>query len=469
MGAQWQIPSAAGNKRGAFNFEGGLVTGAPSFNLKDDQSVNESGWDTTAHPALHTRLGRKPFGSAGNGMTRLLTNFGNTHLVRAAGTRLQYFNGSDWADISGSWTDTDWDATNFDVNGPAMILTNGTDAVQYWNGSTLAALSEKAPKGRFIASDNRRVYIATGDSVNYCAFQDATDWISAENSGIVEYYTSNGGDITALKSFEGQIWAFKKDAFCLIFHTGDARATHRLVEQSSSIGCVAYRTLQEVGSMLFWLGQNEVYMGSGGAAMGIGFPIKRYLDAVSPDYAPYCLAGTDGIRYYLGLTQGASNVPSMWLVYDPRYKKWRVYDSNVSDMRYSAILNTVWYCGGQSGTTYQMNTGTSDNGSAIPWTVETKDFDEGMPEAEKEYYELHIQYSAPSGTSLTVSVSTDMGNTYQTIGSPVTVTRGVVNANYILPLDTVELCNWARFKFSGSGEFTLHAVERYFRYQPVQH
>src|SRR5690606_9331756 len=148
------------------------------------------------------------------------------------------WNGSSWADISGTFTDTDWDAANFDIGGPALILTNGTDTPVYWNGSTLTNLTQM-PKGKYVATDSLRAYTAgvagSEDTVYFSAFLDATDWTTPSNSGFVQYYTDRGGPITGLKAFQGRIWVFKKDAFGIIFHTGNNKVTHRLVEKSNNI------------------------------------------------------------------------------------------------------------------------------------------------------------------------------------------------------------------------------------------
>lgn len=466
------VGSQQQNKRGIADFSGGVNTGSPSFYIQDSQSVDEFGFDTDEHPSLKTRKGRTPYGTLTAGITRLLTNFGNVHLVRAIGTGLSYNSaGTTWTAIAGTFADTDWDSCNFDVSGAALILTNGTDNVKYWNGSALADLNAtNAPKGKYIAADNRRVYIAVGDTISFCAFQAATDWTTALNAGTVQYWTSNGGDLTALKAFEGQIWAFKKDAFCLIFHTGDSRATHRLVEISNDIGCVAYKTVQEVGSYLFWLGQQDVYNGAGGNASPIGEPIRSFLDDINTAQIDKCFGGTDGIRYYLGLVTGANTEPNVLLVYDPRRKreKWHV-QSQITDLRYSATLNNVWYNGGATGQTYKMNDGTTDNGTVIPFMIETKDYDEGMPEAQKEYFELHLQITAPTGTTMTVQASVDQGTTYTTIGDPITVDSVAQNVNIIVPLDTVSISSWIRFKISGSGQINIYRIERYFNVLPVQH
>ncbi len=472
--AIWQALKEARNRNERTDFSKGLNTGVPALDVDENQSVNEYGFDTDQHPALSTRKGRSTYGSGGASVTYLLTNFGNTHLVRAVGTKLQYDNAGTWTDITGTFTATDWDAANFDVSGPALILTNGTDNVKYWNGSALADLNAAdAPKGKYIAADNRRVYIATADVVNYCAFQDATDWTTALNAGAVEYYTANGGDLTALHSFQGKIWAFKRDAFCLIFHTGDSRATHRLVEASNNIGCASYKTVVEVGDLLFWLGYDDVYMGAAGAARGIGQPrggkssIKSYLDDLNISQISKCNAFTDGIRYYLNLVTGANTEPDTRLVYDPRFDIWRVPGQD-ENYRFGVFFLNVPYASDDAGQTHQVNDGTDDAGTAISFQVETKDFDEGIPEAEKEYYELHLQVYAPTGTTLTVSASVDQGNTYTQVGDALTPSTSAQNVNVIIPLDTVPLGNWIRFKFAGSGVFRLYNMERYFRVQPVQ-
>lgn len=468
----WQNLPRQLDQRKPYNFSGGINTGLNPFDLKDNEETEGFGWDFDQYPSLSTRKGRTVFGVIGSGPTYLLTNFGNTHLVRAVGTTLQYWNGSAWTSIPGTWAATDWQGANFDVGGPALILTNGTDAVQYWNGATLTALSVNAPKGKYVAADNRRVYIAVGDTISYCAFEDATDWITALNAGTVQYYTANGGDVTALYSFEGQIWAFKKDGYALIFHTGDSRQTHRLVEQSNNIGCVAFKTVVEVGSYLFWLGQNDVYIGAGGAAREIGEPIREYLNRINTAEINKCFAWTDGIKYYLCLVTGSNTEPDTEIVYDPRpdRRKWRVRSVWVGGLRYGAYLNNVAYAGDYTGQTHKLNDGTTDNGFPIEWSTTSRPFDNGMKEAEKEPYEMHIEGYFPAGTTLTVALSpSDRGSDFVTIDYDPASTNSVAQSkNLIVPLDTVPLCNWYRSRLSGTGPVELYEAQIYSRVQPVQ-
>jgi hypothetical protein len=462
----WQALPASLNKRIERVLSGGINTGSDALDIRDDQSVSEFGWDTDHFPSLATSAGRTTLGTSGSAVTYLLTNYGNVELIRAVGTSLQRYTGGAWSPITGTFTATDWDSSNFDITGSVVIMTNGFDVVQYWNGSVLNTIAA-APKGKYIASDNRRVYIATKDVVNYCAFQNALDWTATLNAGKVEYYTPNGGDITALHSFAGQIWAFKKDSFCLIFHTGDARVTHRLVEVSNNIGCISHKTVVEVGDLLFWLAADDVYIGAGGQAQAIGEPIRQYIRDLNTSQYAKCSAYTDGLRYYLNLVTGTNTEPNIRLVYDPRKGRqmWRVCRLN-EQYRYGVFFNGKPYVSNSSGQTYLTNSGTTDNGSALSWSIETKDFD--ISEAEKEYYELHMQVYAPSGTTLSVQASVDQGVTYTACGESITGSSSAQNINIIIPLDTVPLGYWIRFKFTGSGEFRLYRFETYFRVQPVQ-
>lgn len=461
--------------RTANNFSEGLDTSQSHFFVKDSAIIDGYGWDFGEYPALAVRKGRTTFGTSGSGVTRLLTSFGHTHLVRAVGTGLQYnSSGTTWTSISGTFTDTDWDSANFDISGPALILTNGSDVCRYWNGSALTNISQM-PKGRYVAADNLRVYTTgvTGemDTIYYCAFENALDWTSASNSGAVQFYTSNGGPCTALHAFNGSVWVFKKDSFGIIYHTGDSRATHRLVTVSDYIGCVSYKTVKQVGPFLMWLGQGQVYIGAGDGAVEIGQRIKSYLDNINQSAISNACAFADDERYYLCIPTGVNSQPDTCLVYHYIYKKWLPYSISIGGLRFGASLNGVAYTGDNAGQTFKMNDGTTDAGTAIPYRVDSRPFDDGSKEAEKELWELHIQGYFPSGTTLNVEVAPDdIGSTWYPISyDPTAGGTATQNKNLIVPLDTVPLCNFYRYRISGTGPATIQEVQRYALIQPVQY
>jgi hypothetical protein len=469
--AQWQSLSKGYDRKVEVVFSGGINTGNNSFSIDDSQTVNEYGWDTDEfYPAISTALSPTAYGATGGATTRLLMNFGNAQLIRAVGTKMQKEVSGAWSDIATGLTDADWSAANFDVSGAALIMTNGTDPVKFWDGAVVADLSANAPKGKYMTADNLRVFIGnvstddTPDYIHYCAFQNATDWTSAENSGVVQYYTPNGGAITAMTSFGGTIWVFKKDSFCNIFHTGDSRASYRLVPSTDNVGCINHKTLVGVGEALYWLGDNDIYIGAAGASSRIGEPVRGFINRINKTYLDKCSAFTDGIRYYLNLVIDGSTEPNIRLMYDTRknYQIWRVSAINES-YRYGIQLNGITYAGTTSGQTYKVNAAPSTG----PWMMETKDFDRS--EAEKEYWEIYNQCYFPPGSTFKLEASVDQGATWHTIGDPVTASATTQNDPAIIPLDTVPLGFWIRFRISGTGTFRLYSQQRYFRIQPIQY
>lgn len=448
------------------NFSQGLNTNDP-FGVGRNQSTAESGWDTHEHPYLSTAKGRTTYGTSGAAVTNLLANFNNTHLVRAVGTALQYnSSGSTWAAIAGTFTNTPWDATNFEVSGASvLVLVNGTDNPRYWNGSALSTLGGTPPVGKYITTDNVRLWIAKDDIIHFSAYLDGQDWSSAEDSGFIQYYTINGGNITALRNFYGDKYVWKKDGMAVI--QGSNYFNFALKEISNDIGCVNARTIQEVGDTLFWLGENDVYAFKGGLPSPIGEPIRAYLADLNTALITKCSSMTDGLRYYLCLVTGAATEPNVRLCYDPRYGIWRVTGEDES-YRYSVRLNNVTYAGNASGQTYSINTAETPADHA--WTVTGAAFDEGMPEAEKTYSELHVQGYFPEGTTLTVGVSSkESGDDFTELDyDPLENSGHAQNKNLIIPLDQMDLCHWFRYRLSGTGPARIYNVQRYYRLHRVQ-
>ena len=137
-------------------------------------------------------------------------------------------------------------------------------------------------------------------------------------------------------------------------------------------------------------------------------------------------------------------------------------------MTYGALINNTPYGGWSSGFTYKLNDGYTDAGEPIPFSLTSKPFDEGVGMDEKEYFAMHLQGYIGTGANLAVSVSIDdRGNTFVPIDTltPDTVSY---NKNMIIPLDTVALTPWMRYRLEGEGYVELNKIQREMRVQPTQ-
>lgn len=454
------------DRRGENIFDGGINNGQSSFNIKDSESTDEYGWDFENYPALKTRKGRTTYGTSGGAVTRLLVNYKNSHLVRAVGTKIQRHNGTDWADVTTGLTDADWSGVNYR---DTLILTNGTDNVKSYNGTTLSDLNAvSAPKGKYVTQYANRIYILKDRTLSYSALGIPSDFTTVDDAGELTMSTPNGELGTGLFNYHDHVLAFSQNYYCKLYGTGPDN--YELIDGSNGIGCCSFKTIQEVGDTLFWLDERGVYAFQGGAPTRISQPIQSYINDLNPAQLEKCFGGADNLRYYLGLVTGDNTEPNILLVFDLKWRKWRV-NSLTSDLRYSANLNNRWYVGGSSGKTYLMNEGTDDDGTAISYMVTSKPFNEDMAEAHKEYCEIHMQGTFPSGSTLSVGVSTDdVGSSFTSIDyDPVTASSATQSKNLIVPLDTVPLAYWMRYKISGTGQVEIVSVQRYFRVQPVMH
>ncbi len=462
--AVWSSTSRLRVIRGTNDFSGGLNTGIAALDIKDNESTDEFGLDTDNHPTATTRKGRSAYGATGTNQTNLLANYGVTHMVRSVGTALQYNSaGTTWTAIAGAFTDTDWDFTNFNSR---LIMANGTDEVKSWNGSALSNLNVGvAPTGSYITNDTNRVWIAKNDILYWSKFLDETNWTATEDAGNVQYYTANGGNITAIRRFYDRITVFKKNSMAEI--QGKNYFNFALVEISNEIGCTSFKTLVEVQGAMFWMDQNDVYMYAGGRPVAIGQKIRYYLNNLNTSQLARCCAYTDGIRYYLCLVTGANTQPNIRLVYDPRYKIWRIVALS-ENYRYGLLFNNLPYVGSSAGLTYLTNTGTTDDGTAISWSITSKPYQDGLAEAENEYYAFHSQIYLPSGSTAALSVSTDDRSTSFTTVDTFTTSTTEQSTNQIIPLDTVAITNFFRYRLAGTGPVEINQNQRMSREQPVQ-
>lgn len=465
MGAYFQGTTNR-TKRAESDFSGGINNEQDAAFLDDNELSDMYGFDFDHYPDLTVRAGRAALGASPSRVPNMIGHFAG-NLLRVVDNRLERWDGSTWQLIGSmiSSAATDW--TTFEVGGnPAIILTNGIE-VRYWDGTTFDSLGGSPPPGKYITNDVSRVFLAKGDVIHWCGFQDVQDWSSAENSGFAQYYTAGGGDITAVYNYKDVKYLWKKDSMAGMY--GTSYFDFRIMEVSNNIGCVNARTVAEVNGILFWLGRQDIYAFTQGNPNSIGNKVRGFFKRINWAAIATASAFTDGLRYYLNLPLDSATSPNIRLIYDTRYGRWRVA---AKDEQYQCgtTLDGAIYALAAGGRAYHVNVGTTDDGSAIPWSLTSKAFDEGAAEAEKEYKELHLQGLFGGTVSAAVSISTaERGESFTAIPyDPLGLPAAATNKNLIIPLDATDLTSWFRFRVAGSGPASLYKIQRYFRYCRVQ-
>lgn len=479
--AVWQSPSSRSQVRSSNNFSKGINREVSPFFLDDNTMIDGYGWDFDEFPAIKSRKGMSLYGLSADAQAYMMATFDNYVLVRAVGNAIQYndpVGGAFWSGAAGTYTGGIWSYANFDVNGPALVLLNPTGGGYYFkvNGSngTMTAIPQM-PKGRFVTSDTLRVYVANvgneKDYIYYSGFQNALDFTSQSNSGTVQFYTPSGGGITGIHSFGGSVWVFKQNAYGILYHTGDATLAYRLVPMSDTIGCVSSNTIAEVGPYIIFMSEDDVYIGAGDSVSSIGGPIRKYIKAIGASVRTNSFAYANGQKYYLFIPGAGKGNPDLAFVYDLRFQSWLPYTATAPGLLAGTMLNGIAYTTDFRGQTYRMDNSTTDYGTPIPWMIQSRPFDEGVKEAEKELWEMHIMGRFTAGSNMTVQVSPrdDLTEWYPIEYDPLGTNAATQNKNLIVPLDTMPLCNYYSYRLSGTGDVTIQEVQRYSRIQPVQY
>jgi hypothetical protein len=189
-------------------------------------------------------------------------------------------------------------------------------------------------------------------------------------------------------------------------------------------GCVAHRTVCSHKNFLIWLGPDGVYAaegsGSAVAVQRISEPIRNAMEAMTAANQANAHAFVWNDRYYLCF-------PTVAYYFDLRYRAWGKLtswlwrDSTVSQNT-GAAVEMVY--GAQYGVAraWQLETGTSDNGTAIAVRWVSRDKDMGQFARDKRIHRVIAAFKASTGT-VTVTLYRGAGESIQTFSHDLATVR----------------------------------------------
>ncbi len=336
----------------------------------------------------------------------------------------------------------------FDVNKKTSIVTSELDS------------EKQIPWCSFLVSHANRLYAArSGKNYLYAGGLLSPElWQSLTDGASFEFETPDSEGCSGIASFADRIIFFKPHHMYEIFGT-DPLIGYQTSKIGDSIGCVSYRSIKEVSSCLLWLGDNAVYIYSGGSnPKNIGKPIQKYLDnIVSPEKA---CAGVLGHRYYLSLPQKEGRI---LLVYNLDTNEWYCEDSfNVSAFH---SFKDELYALSEDGI-YKM---VSDEKEDIEWFWLSKCFSSDSPSVPHDTQRLYLTVEKPESTELSVTVFNNTGqkdeaslSVFSDDGSGSDDERFTVY-RIDIPFSVSYSADWLQFKISGKGKCKIYALERVIR------
>ncbi len=262
--------------------------------------------------------------------------------------------------------------------------------------------------GSAVANENdRTVYISNQGEPWACpTLPDLEDPLQGTR---ITLQGPGAGKITGLQGHGDKVAVFTGGAAFLLT-TSDQLLDYSL-HRFSNHGCVAHRTIVSVKDMLIWLAPDGVYMAREGAGVSrISDDIQTTVQAISTSDMAKANAFVYNDRYYLCWPSGAR-----W--YDLRYGIWGrltnwTWRASTTTEFSSTASERIYGARASSARVWQMETGTTDNGTAITATWASKDFDCGIPFREKRLHRVGAKWKTATGTA-TVNLYRGTGTTVE--------------------------------------------------------
>lgn len=387
------------------------------------------------------------------GLDKFYIEGGTKYLTMAASTAWYGWPASgSWTAITGATLTTGL-VTNFVVAGGRQFLLNGTDNVFSTANGTSAtdegALNTSFPKSRFAIYNQNRV-LASGNGTSqswvwYSGVLTPQVWDRASNA--FKIGDGDGDRVQALVNFSQStnpgFLAFKTRSTFFVDFDSATPANSTIVLIDPSHGAVGSRAADIIGSSqfngdcVFLSKEGEKYrlrsirrtindsIGTGGI---LSSAVEDILEDVNDTKMNEAIVKYFDERIFLAVPSGASSVLDKVCVLDLRNSdpssnkwKWSIWEGlNVGAMStYEESSVEYLYFGEGTADTkvYRALNGTTDNGTAISFSEESRREDFGLPELDKIFQFVEVEcLGTDDGAEAEVSAQVD-GDGYTSLGT----------------------------------------------------
>jgi hypothetical protein len=284
-------------------------------------------------------------------------------------------------------------------------------------------------KGSMIIYALSRLFVA-GDTSNPSRLSYSAggtlidDFSSAHLGGWIDVAKNDGDSITGIFFYQNNIIVFKNRSIWKFSFTSAGIPQLELV--TNEMGCCAFRTIKIVNNDLWFAGIRDGRL----LVASLGY-VKNYLatayrtteqslnissgsllDSANLAYAPYACAYYYRNLYLLGVTHGGGTYNDRIYVFDSRFSAWAGYWTGMTPNLFFSYQDTsnsenLYYGDETTGYVVKMFTGSDDNGTAISWTLATKNFNQKYFDQYKIYRNPVLWFKDVSGGTITGFIVND--------------------------------------------------------------
>lgn len=317
-------------------------------------------------------LGLYEFRDSGTGV--------NNQLIMVLEDKVYYNNGGVWTNKR---TVTTGKKAEFTTFLDYVFMVNGTDATETWNGDSGSSFGTNnasgAPVGNYIENFRSRVWIAnSNDRVYYSSLPSAstTPTITWDvNTNYIDISPQDGDNVTGLKRYKNALLLFKRNHIYRIYSVTETEPDPKL-----SVGTYSNRSIVEAKDGIYFSHPSGIYRYSESGLDCISEPVIDFINGITIANQSKITGWQDGNHVYFSIgdiTIGDITYSNVVLRYTISSKVWtfRSYPTQfLASATYNDGSKIYNVCGDDNGNILEMDTGTTDNGSDIFYSLTTRPY-----------------------------------------------------------------------------------------------
>lgn len=363
-------------------------TGLDEIDSPDTLNTNYDSVQSVGTRKGYTKVLTTPAPSWIGGMYPLYQSNGTKQLVFGSNTNLYRYNNAGGS-VALTGTPTNFTANqqwSFDELQDQVYGGNGTDPLISYNGTSYSIVNS-AIHPQFLKVRKNRLYCANANS-STLYFSDAGNPASFPVNNFIQINTNDGQNITGLFAILDNLIIFKDDSVWIL--TGEPLGAGntttignlQLRAANSSVGCSAFRTIQQVDQTLFFMHYSGIYALQNYSVTLVSPKLqKTFSNGMNPGFLSLCWAvyNDQEKKYIMGYPSTVATTPDRAIVYDflsKNYTRWDdIPGSCAINYRFSGLVEGIVMGDPNKGNIYQLLQGyadiAGDNGTATGGSTTT--------------------------------------------------------------------------------------------------
>ncbi len=345
----------------------------------------------------------------------------------------------------------------------AMYFFDGTSTVQKYDGTSISGISA-IPKGTGgYWFHNILVVWGMSGTPNNVQLSDlgAPENFSTGITATIGINPNDGDYLVTASEFNNELLLLKTQNTFSLSGFGSSSLTVNNLNNRVPFGTTALKGILSTGNEVLYISYRgdvphirSIRRSTFGVVTDGGIKseaIEGTLRGLNKSGLNLCAAMYDGRNAWFALTNGASTTNNIVLMLDMVTGGWvRHTGINAADITTFTLGTAPMIFFGEATNTslaYQMDTSTSDNGTAITFSITSRRYGENMPELTKKWRYIYIAAKETGNYNLTVDYAVD-GFTFNNLTTLNLGGSGAIFDNIILDTSKLGATDIHRKRFS---------------------